>query len=124
MTEEGGMLKDRALEDAWILAMRDPETKQITGLLRSRLEECCLGVLCRVAKIPVVPNGATCEGADEKSGQGYDPIKTLFKNPRDMELCWKMNDHIRMSLPDIAGQVEARREGPQGVRRPTPRGGL
>ncbi len=109
----------KELKDKWIAALLSGEYKQVTGFLETPEGNCCLGVLCRVANIPmqkvtnqclnkfVLPNG---EEAVRNFNSGFcDFFKLPICVKDDL---WRMNDGVEdcqnqpLSFAEIADYIE------------------
>lgn len=91
---------DATLKAKWIAALRSGKFKQGRGQLRKGNEYCCLGVLCKVARIPISASG-------ESAGKsGYKLIDRRISS-KASETLWRMNDHQMASFSQIADYIEA-----------------
>lgn len=104
----------KKLRDEWVRALRSGKYNQIRAELTSHNDEgkrgyCCLGVLCRVAGLPLARIEGLCD-LDEKpavrkvrdlAGLGRD-----FRGELQQKLA-KLNDDDELTFPEIADWIEA-----------------
>lgn len=89
------------IKEKWVAALRSG--KYLQGRLALRSPEggyCCLGVLCRVAKIPIAKNGQACS-----RDRDYYPIYEVVGGSFARELM-AMNDRQGASFSEIADYIE------------------
>lgn len=88
------------LKAKWVAALRSGKFQQGRGQLRKGDEYCCLGVLCKVARIPISESG----GSAGKSG-----YKLIHRRVPEQaaETLWRMNDHRGLNFAQIADWIEA-----------------
>ncbi|WP_441235620.1 hypothetical protein [Bradyrhizobium sp. 930_D9_N1_4] len=71
---------DANLKAKWVEALRSGEYKQARNALRDGNRYCCLGVLCKVAGLPIRNDGLGVEGhgvGGKSSYSSYEPIFNL-----------------------------------------------
>lgn len=97
---------DAAIKAKWTEALRSGEFKQGRRQLYSPLRDtyCCLGVLCRVAGIPMSDDGESTlvNGARE----GYAAITASILTASTTEKLWWLNDHEGKTFDEIAVYIE------------------
>lgn len=93
---------DAKLKADWVKALRSGEYRQARRTLRSGRGYCCLGVLCRVANIPIARNGQTVSAS---CGGDYAPIATIVGG-ESMNHLMTLNDNLGKSFPEIADYIE------------------
>jgi hypothetical protein len=94
---------DAKLKAAWVKALRSGKYRQAKLALRKEGAFCCLGVLCRVARIPIARNGTT---VSESVGGDYRPIAVILGG-QTMNHLMCLNDSSDKSFPEIADYIEA-----------------
>lgn len=88
---------DKKIKDKWIKALRSGRYKQIQGRLHDNGAYCCLGVLCRVQKIPLAKfDGLSIPDEKHQAGLSAKFINTLVR----------MNDNKLKSFEQIANHIE------------------
>lgn len=115
------------LFDRWIAELRNPEAKQGVGYLNYMGEECCLGVLCRVAGVkntaghprdPAVYSQSNAQlstelmaelGFPNEVGQRLQGPCQCPSNCTVQSQCMEMNDSLELTFPQIADVLEANR---------------
>jgi hypothetical protein len=75
-----------SLKKKWLKALRGGKYRQAQMQLRDGGAYCCLGVLCRVAGIPISKNGQECS-----RGRSYGPIDDILGREL-VGQCMKRND--------------------------------
>lgn len=98
--QQSAPVLSEALKAKWIAALRSEKFKQARGKLKDGQAYCCLGVLCKVARIPLTKNGMFPQGADD-----YRPIWDLLRNEHAGRTLATMNDG-RTSFLKIADYIE------------------
>lgn len=91
---------DAKLKADWVAALRSGKFKQAHIVLRASGAYCCLGVLCRVAKIPIARDGRSVS-----KSRDYWPIAEIVGG-QTMNRLMGMNDQ-GSSFPEIADYIEA-----------------
>lgn len=94
---------DTELKAKWVAALRSGEYQQARGTLFDGEGYCCLGVLCKVAGLPIRPDGGGVlgHGIEDASFSSYEPIFKLvggYKNSHPLSI---RNDGAR----DLAVQL-------------------
>ncbi len=98
---------DAALKTKWIKALRSGRYKQAPGLLQSKTgANCCLGVLCRVARLKKKKIGMYLGFLDNGSDYIFNlPGKFSLKLYEPILI--RMNDKEGRSFSEIADWIEA-----------------
>lgn len=92
---------DKKLKAKWVRALRSGRYKQGKGLLQRGERNCCLGVLCRIAKIPFT----------KKAGRlDQDMLRKVGLSEVRQTSLITMNDGApyadRLTFPQIADWIE------------------
>lgn len=104
---------DAKLKADWVKALRSGEYKQARGTLQDETGAlCCLGVLCKVAGMPIRDDGRGVVGADDSNNFAmYKPILALVGGHAKSGSLSSRNDgtceHRRHTFPEIADYIEA-----------------
>lgn len=92
---------DAELKKTWVAALRSGKYLQTRRQLRSpNGGYCCLGVLCRVAKIAIAKNGQACS-----RNRDYQPIYDLIGGAEARTLM-ALNDRAMSTFSQIADAIE------------------
>ncbi len=91
---------DGELKAKWLAALRGGKYLQARGKLRVENGLCCLGVLCKVAKIPISKSGDQCG-----RNKDYRPIYKLIGVVEASDLM-RLNDREQKTFTEIADYVE------------------
>lgn len=92
---------DAAIKQKWVTALRSGDYLQARGALRKGKDGyCCLGVLCRVAKISIASDGKACS-----HHRDYSPIYELI-GAQTGKYLMGLNDRNYASFSEIADYVE------------------
>lgn len=94
---------DAKLKADWVKALRSGRFKQTKLALRKKGGFCCLGVLARVAHIPIARSGTT---VSESVGGDYRPIAALLGG-QTMNHLMHLNDGADRTFPEIADYIES-----------------
>jgi hypothetical protein len=111
---EGGIVMDQKTKRAWMDALRSGGYKQTKSVLYNPQEDayCCLGVLCRVADLPIYVNkndvGNTVLNAAGEE-EDYQPLAKLVG--RNLQPLFSRNDELvdgrhKHTFPEIADFIE------------------
>ena len=115
---------DKELKEKWVKALRSGAWKQARGRLRDGDAYCCLGVLCKVAGIPIsdsgffdgvasaeeyggVFDGAESAEDDDSVLYGYEPIWKIIGNADAARDFSEANDK-GVSFDQLADMIEER----------------
>lgn len=93
---------DAKLKADWVKALRSGKYRQARMALRKEGGFCCLGVLCRVARIPIAISGTTVA---HSVGGDYGPIAEIVGGQAMNELM-RLNDSDEKTFPQIADHIE------------------
>lgn len=99
---------DAKLKAGWVKALRGGRYKQTSGCLRDEdnNEYCCLGVLCRVAKVKW-KDGEFVYGDDSQFNYLPQPFREKIElDEFDMKRLARMNDTGGKSFAEIADYIE------------------
>jgi hypothetical protein len=100
----------------WLKALRSGRYKQIPGRLQNSQGNCCLGILCRVQKIPhKVFESSTDFGVFDGDNKYLKLIPSaLYRSNKHTNFCQKLidlNDDKEFSFKEIADYIEKRTIG-------------
>lgn len=96
---------DPVLKKKWVRALRSGRYKQGRNALRTHLGSyCCLGVLCKVAKVSFAVDDTTLDDA----GPAAESLLSFNKREGDEleRILAEANDIYRWSFEEIANYIE------------------
>lgn len=103
---EGETQIKQSVKTAWVTALRSGRYRQATQHLRASGAYCCLGVLCRIAGIPLTRDGTACGPVKNYRNRDYDPIYEIVGDNKMVKVLMRMND-MGDSFDQIANWIDA-----------------